>query len=167
MRGYAGDGALGVGTGARNEVESTSAFAVETEVFGEGLSDAEFEALVDEVADCPGVIFEIAGCETLVGAVEEGEVFLCAYYFGEFYPLFTGGVDACGIVGAGVQEDNASFGGLFDGGAHAGEVEAFGGSGEVGVGFYGEMDVAEDLVVVGPCWGGEVDGLGGGTGVEA
>ena len=70
-------------------------------------------------------------------------------------------------MGTGVEEDYASFGGFFDGGAHAGEVEAFGGWGEVGVGFYGEVDVAEDLVVVGPCWGGEVDGLGGGTGVKA
>lgn len=166
MRGYAGDGALGVGAGASDEVESTGAFAVETEVFGEGLRDAEFEALVDEVADSPGVIFEIAGCETLVGAVEEGEVFLCADHFGEFDPLFTGRIDACGVVGAGVQEDYASFGGLFDGGAHTGEVEAFGGRGEVGIGFYGEVDVAEDLVVVGPCWGGEVDGLGVGAGIE-
>lgn len=167
MGGYAGDGALGVGAGAGDEVESTGSFAVETEVFGKGLRDAEFEALIDEVANSPGVIFEIAGCETLVGTVEEGEVFLCAYYLGQFYPLFAGGVDACGVVGAGVQEDYASSGGLFDGGAHAGEVEAFGGRGEVGVGFDGKVDVAEDLVVVGPCWGGEVDGLGGGAGVEA
>ena len=163
MGGYAGDGALSVWTGSSDEVEGTGSFAVETEIFGEGLRDAEFEALVDEVADCPGVIFEIAGCETLIRAVEEGEVFLCADYFGEFDPLFAGGIDACGVVGAGVQEDYASFGGLFYGGALAGEVVAFGGRVEVGVGFYGEVDVAEDLVVVGPCWGGEVDGLGGGT----
>ena len=148
-------------------MESTGSFAVEAEVFGKRLRDAEFEALVDEVADSPGVIFEIAGCEALVGAVEEGEVFPRADYLGEFDPLIAGGVDACGVVGAGVEEDDASFGGLVDGGAHAGEVEAFGGGGEVGVGFYGEVDVAEDLVVVGPCWGGEVDGLGGGAGVEA
>lgn len=38
--------------------------------------------------------------------------------------------------------------------------------GEVGVGFYGEVHVREDLVVVGPCWGGEVDGLVGGAHVE-
>ncbi len=66
-----------------------------------------------------------------------------------------------------MEEDYASFGGFFDGRVHASEVEAFGGRGEVGVGFYGEVDVAEDLVVVGPCGGGEVDGLGGGTRVKA
>ena len=148
-------------------MESTGSFTVETEVFGEGLGNAEFEALIDEITDSPGVVFEVAGCETLICAVEKGEVFPSAYYLGEFYPLFTGGVDACRVVGTGVEEDYASFGGLFDGGAHAGEVEAFGGRGEVRVGFYGEVDVAEDLVVVGPCWGGEIDRLRGGTGVEA
>ena len=56
---------------------------------------------------------------------------------------------------------------MVDDGAHAIEVEAFGLDGEVGVGLYGEMDVGEDLVVVGPCGGGEVDGLVGGAGVEA
>lgn len=56
---------------------------------------------------------------------------------------------------------------MFNGGAHATEVEAFGFDGEVWVGFYREMDVGEDLVVVGPCWGGEVNGLIGRAGIEA
>ena len=123
--------------------------------------------MLNEVANSPGIIFEIAGGETLVSTVEEGEMFPRAYHLGDFYPLIAGGVDACRVVGTGVEEDYASFGGFLDGGAHAGEVEAFGGRGEVGVGFYGELDVAEDLVVVGPCRRGEVDRLGGGTGVEA
>ena len=158
---------MGVWTGSGNEVESTRSFTVETEIFGERLSNAEFEALLNEVANSPGIVFEIAGRETLVRAVKEGEVFPRAYHLGDFHPLIPGGVDACRVVGTGVEEDYASFGGFFDSGAHAGEVEAFGRRGEVGVGFYGEMDVAEDLVVIGPCWGGEVDGLGGRTGVEA
>ncbi len=70
-------------------------------------------------------------------------------------------------MGAGVQEEDAAFWGLFDGGAHAVEVEAFGFDREVGVGFYGELNVGEDLVVVCPCWGGEVDGLIGRAGIEA
>lgn len=69
-------------------------------------------------------------------------------------------------MGAGVQEDDAAFRGRVDGGAHALVVEAFGLGGEVGVGFYGEIDVGEDLVVIGPCWGGEVDGLVVGAHVE-
>lgn len=54
---YATDCALGVRAGAGDEVEGAGSFAVETEVLGEGLGDAQFEALLDEVSDSPGVIF--------------------------------------------------------------------------------------------------------------
>lgn len=147
-------------------MEGTGSFAVEAKVLGEGLRDAEFEALFDEVADGPGVVLEVAGGETLVCAVEEGEVLLGADDLGDVGPLGAGGVDAGGVVGAGVQEDDAAFGGGVDGGAHAFVVKTFGLWGEVGVGFNGQVDVREDLVVVGPCWGGEVDGLIVGTEVE-
>lgn len=83
-------------------MERASAFAVEAEVFGEGLRDAHFEALGDEVADGPGVVFEVTGCETLVRAVEEREVFALADDFGELDPLVAGGIDAGGVVGAGM-----------------------------------------------------------------
>lgn len=160
------DGVLGVGAGARDEMEGAGPFAVEAEILGERLRDAEFEALLDEVADGPGVVFEVARGEALVGAVEEGEVGFGADDLGDVGPLGVGEVDAGGVVGAGVQEDDAAFGGGFDGGAHAVVVEAFGLRGEVRVGFYGEVDVGEDLVVVGPGWGGEVDGLVVGAEVE-
>lgn len=166
LRGDSADCVFRVGARSGDEVEGARAFAVEAEVLGEGLGDAEFEALVDEVADGPGVVFEVARCETLVGAVEEGEVAFGADDFGDVGPLGAGGVHAGGVVGAGVEEDDAALGGGFDGGAHAVVVEALGLRGEVGVGFYGEVDVGEDLVVVGPCWGGEVDGLVVGALVE-
>lgn len=74
------------------------------------------------------------------------------------FPLLWGWVDACWVVGAGVEEDyGAGWGGL-EGLEHAGEVEAFGLLVEVGVCGEGEADVGEDLVVVGPCWVREVDG---------
>ena len=98
----AGDGVGGVRAGAGDEVEGAGAFAIEAEVLGEGLGDAHFEALGDEVADGPGVVFEVARSEALVGAVEEGEVVAGADDFAEFDPLVTGGVDAGGVVGAGV-----------------------------------------------------------------
>ena len=41
---------------------------------------------------------------------------------------------------------------------HAIEVKALGLLGEVGVVGEGEADIGEDLVVIGPCWVGEVDG---------
>lgn len=159
LRGYSPNCVLGVWAGAGDEMERTCSFSIESKVFGKGLCDAKFEALVDEVADGPGVVFEISRSETLVCAIEEGEVVPGSEDFCELGPLGAGGVYAGGVVGARVEEDDASFGGLFDGGTHAFEVEAFGLGGEVGVGFYGEVDVGEDLVVVGPCWGGEVDGL--------
>ena len=148
-------------------MKCAGALAVKAEVLGEGLRDAHFEALLDEVADGPGIVFEVTRGEALIRAVEEGEVLAGADDFGELDPLVLRGIDAGGIVGAGVQEDDASFRSLLDGGAHAGEVEAFGFDGKVGVWFYGEVDVGEYLVVVGPCWGGEINRLAGGAGIEA
>lgn len=84
----------------------------------------------------------------------------------DLFPLVPGRVDACGVMGAGVQEDDAPFWRGGDGGEHASEVEAFCLRGEVGVGFDGEVDVGEDLVVVRPGRRGEVDWLRGGAGVE-
>ena len=147
-------------------MECTGSFAVEPKVLGKGLRDAEFEALLDKVAHRPSVVFEVAGCETLVCAIEEGEMLLRSYDFGEFDPLLTGEIYACGVVCAGVQEEDASFWGRFNGGAHAGEVKHFGFGREVGVCFYGELDVCKYLVVVGPGWGGEVDGLIGRARIE-
>lgn len=118
----AADGGGGVRAGAGDEVEGTGTLAVEAEVFGEGLGDAELEGLGDEVADGPGVVFEVAGGEALVGAVEEGEVLLGADGFGELDPLVVGEVHPGRVVGAGVQQDDASGRGLFDGREHPGEI---------------------------------------------
>ena len=78
---------------------------------------------------------------------------------GELRPLVSRWVDAGGVVGAGVQQDDASFAGGLDGGDHAGKVEPFRLWGEVWVGFDGKMDVCEDLIVVGPGRRREVDWL--------
>lgn len=147
-------------------MESTGPFAVEAKVLGKGLGNAELEALLDEVVHRPGVIFEIAGGEALVGAVEEREMVAGAEDGGQVFPLVAGGVDAGGVVGTGVEEDDAAVGSVLEGGAHAVEVETFGLGGEVGVGLDGQVDVGEDLVVVGPGWVGEVDGLVVGARVE-
>jgi len=50
------------------------------------------------------------------------------------------------------------FRGSFEGREHAIKVEGSGSRTEVGVCLDGDTDVGEDLVVVGPCWRGEVDG---------
>ena len=157
----AGDVARGgcsVGTGCGDEMERARALTVETKVLGEGLGDAQLEALFDEVADGPGVADEITGCEALVGAVEEGEVVALAHGHGDVLPLFLGGVDTGRIMSAGMEEDDGTGRGSAQGGDHAIEVEALGLRGEVGVVGEGEADIGEDLVVVGPGWRGEVEG---------
>lgn len=166
LRGDAADGAAGVRTGSGHEVEGACALAVQAEVLGEGLGDAELETLGNKVPHCPGVVLEAPGCEALVGAVEEGKVVLCADGFGELDPLVVGEVDAGRVVSTGMQEDDATRRRLLNGRYHAREVKAFGLRGEIGVGFYREIDIGKNLVVVGPCWGGEVDGLIRGAGIE-
>ncbi len=145
--------------GTGDKVEGATTFAIEAKVFGKGLCDAKFEALRDEVADGPGVVFEITRCETLVGAVEKGEVLPRTYGLGEFDPLGLGEVDAGRVMGAGMQQDDTTLRGLSDGGMHAGEVETFGMGMEVRVRFYRNVDVGEYLIMISPCWGGEIDGL--------
>lgn len=61
-------------------------------------------------------------------------------------------------MGAGVQEDDRAIRGCPQGLQHAIEVKALGLLGEVGVIGEGEADIGEDLVVIGPCWVGEVNG---------
>ena len=70
-------------------------------------------------------------------------------------------------MGAGVHEDDSTLRRGGDGIEHSFEVETFCGGRKVGVRFYGEGDVGEYLVVVGPGGGGEHDGLVGGAWVEA
>lgn len=160
------DGVLGVCARPGHEVECTGPFAVKPEVFGEGLRDAKLEALPNEVADGPGVVLEIARRKALVSAVEEGKVLLGANDGCELFPLLPGGVHAGGVVRAGMQEHDTTLWGLLNGGLHAGEVKTLGLGGEVGVSFDGEVNVGEDLVVVRPCWRGEINGLVGGAGVK-
>lgn len=87
-------------------MECAGTFTVQTEIFGEGLSDAGLESLFDEVTDCPCVARKIAGCETLIRAVEEGEVALCAHDFGDAFPLFGRWVDTCWVMCACVQDND-------------------------------------------------------------
>lgn len=144
-------------------MEAAGAFTVETKVLGEGLGDYELEAELDEEPDGGGVPVEVARGETLVGGVEEGEVALGGHDLGDLAPLGGRRVDAGGVVGAGVEEDDGALGGVREGLLHADDVEAPGLLVEVRVLGDGEADIGEDLVVVGPCWVAEVDGglLGG------
>lgn len=73
-----------------DEVEGAGALAVQAEVLGERLGDAELEALGDKVSDGPGVVFRVAGGEPLVGAIEEGEVLFRTDGFRQLDPFIVG-----------------------------------------------------------------------------
>lgn len=110
----AANGVGRIGPLAGDEVEGAGTLAVETKVLGKGLRHAELEALRDEVADRPGVVLKIAGRKALIGAVEEGEVLLGGDQFGELGPLRVGEIDTGGVVGTGMQENDAPLGGVLD-----------------------------------------------------
>lgn len=141
LGGDAANGVGGVGPRPGHKMKRAGPLAVQAEVLGEALGNAHLEALLDEVTDGPRVIFKVAGSKALVGAVEERKLALLTQEVGELSPLVAGGVDASGVVGAGVQENDASFRGGLNGRGHAIEVEAFGLRGEVRVGFDGKVDV--------------------------
>lgn len=69
----------GVGTGSGDEMEGAGALAVQTEILSERLRNAQLETLLDKVADSPGITDEITRRETLIRAVEEGEVVAFAH----------------------------------------------------------------------------------------
>ena len=158
LGGHAGGDGRGVGGRSGNVVEAASAFAVETKVLGEGLGDHKLEAELNKEADGRGIAVEVARSEALVGGIEEGEVALGGHDLGNLAPLGGRSIDTGGIVGAGMEEDNGALGGITKGLLHAVKVEALGLLVEVRVLGDGQTDVAEDLVVVGPCWVAEVDG---------
>ena len=114
-------------------MEGSSSLTIESKILGKGLRNAELKALVDEIADSPGVVLEVTRCKTLIGTVEKREVFLFANELGKLLPLFTGWVNASGVVGAGMQEDDTSFWCRGYCGLHTRKVEAFGLSGEIGI----------------------------------
>lgn len=153
-------------TRRRDKVERTRALTVQTKVLRKRLRNAQLKALLDEVADRPGVADQIAGREALVGSVEEGELAALAHDGRDLLPLVLRGVNACGIVCAGVQEDDGAERRCPQRAHHAVEVEALGLGREVGVVGEGEADIGEDLVVIGPGGIGEVDGGLGLRGVE-
>lgn len=141
-------------------MEAACTLTVEAKVLGVGLCNEELEALLDKVADSPVVCGQGARGEALVSTVEEGELLPLLHHGGNLLPLLLSGVYACGVVCAGVEEDDAAFWCGFECADHAIEVKTLGVLAEVWIVLDGQVDVGEDLVVVCPCWRAEVDGLG-------
>lgn len=78
--------------------------------------------LVDEMSHRISVSVSVTAGESLIGHVKEGVVSSSLDGIADLFPLRTSGVDAGGVVGAGVQEENATLGSTFDIGEHAFKV---------------------------------------------
>ncbi len=63
-------------------------------------------AFCNEMTNGESILVNVTGRETLVGHVEEWEVFLFLDEVGELSPLSFGGVDTGRVVGACVEEDD-------------------------------------------------------------
>ena len=92
-----------------DEGESTNAFAVETHILREGLGESDLVTLFNEVTDGKGILGSVSGGEALVCHVEEGEELLFLDKVRDISPLSGGGVDASGIVSAGVQKNDSTL----------------------------------------------------------
>jgi len=145
--------------------ESTDALAVQAHVLGERLGQTDVVALLNEVAHREGILVDVAAGEALIGHVEEGEVALLLHGGLDLLPLLRSRVDTSRIVGAGVEQEHAAVGGLFDVRNQALKVKADGILVVIGILLDLEAGIREDIDVVGPRGGGNVNGLL--AGVEA
>lgn len=146
-----------------DEREGTDTLTVETHVLSEGLAQRDVVALLDEVAGSKGILVSVTAGKALVGHVEEGEVVLLLHDIANLAPLSLGGVNTGGVVGTGVQEDDALLGGGLDVGDQTLEVKTNGLLVVVAVLSDLEAGVREDSLVVGPTGVGKVDLLRAGV----
>lgn len=89
-----------------DEGEETNAFAVQTHIFCETLAEGNGVTLLDEMPDGEGVLVSQARCKALVCHVKENEVALLFANVADFGPLLGGWVDAGGVVGTGVEQND-------------------------------------------------------------
>ncbi len=64
-------------------------------------------SIVQELADGKSVLVDGSGSEALIGHVEEGVQLPLLDDLGELLPLFGLGINARGVVSAGMQQDHA------------------------------------------------------------
>ncbi len=70
----------------------------------------------------------------------------------KFGPLFWCGVDAGGVMAAGVEQDDAFSREIFDGIVHAVEIQSVGFRVIIGIGLDGETGGLENLAMIFPAW---------------
>lgn len=106
--------------------------------------------LLDEVADGEGILVDVTAGETLVGHVEEAVVALSLDGSLNLLPLLGRWVDTGGVVGTGVEEEDALLGSGLDVGDETLKVETNGVLVVVPVLLNLQAGVGEDGAVVGP-----------------
>lgn len=100
-------GLLFVGT---DHTVGAGTFTIETHVLGKALRETEVVAIGLEDAHGLCIAIDIAGGKALVGHVEERIQFALLEDLRQLTPLLGAGIHSSGIVGAGVQQYNGSFG---------------------------------------------------------
>jgi hypothetical protein len=126
------------------------ALAVEAKVLGERLAEHELVAVGDELVERDGVARRIAAGEALVGEIEHDVVALGLREAGDLLPLLWRGVDAGGIVRAGVVEEDGAGSRGVNVGEHALRVETAIGSIVVAIVLDSETGVSKDRNVIAP-----------------
>ena len=118
------------------------------------------ESEADEVPDGPGIFLDVTAGESLVGGVEVGEQVVLQHDLSNSLPVFLGGVNTCGVVGSGVEEDNGSWLGILQRGDHPVDISRDGFGVVVGVLNKLEPCLGQDILMVQPGWVGNVDSSG-------
>lgn len=95
-------------------------------VFREGLGEDRAETLLDEVTERKRILVGVTAGKALVGHVKEGEVVTLLNGISDLHPLLLSRINTSGVVGAGMEQHNATLGHGLDVGNHSVKVEANG-----------------------------------------
>src|SRR5690606_24150004 len=93
----------------RDQRQCAYPFAVKRKGLRKGRADEHGQIVLREQADDRRVFFKTVA-KALVGDVQEGHKIACLDDFDDLLPLGKGGIDACGVVAAGMQDDNGLLG---------------------------------------------------------
>lgn len=163
---------------ATDHGESTNSLAVQAHVLGERLRQHNLVSILDEHANGRGIAIDVTGSETLVGHVEIGKQIARLHQLRQLFPLIQLTkekenvnnvqtmcslqylrIDASGVVGTGVQQDNRLLGHLGHVLQHALEIEAASDWIVVAILLDAKASSLEEWHVIAPSWRGHVNVL--------
>lgn len=139
------------------DVQGANALPVKAHVFGEGLPYKQLHALLDEVSHRPAVLQKASACKALIGHVEEGQKLLVLAERAELLPLLLSEVDARGIVGGCVKDDDRPVFPCAEELHHLIEVDALELVRVIGVLFAAQTHSLSHFLVDGPARIGNID----------